>query len=351
MSGGHAARGAVPAAVRITVDGSGETFDQRGDDTVLRAALRAGVGVPYECNAGGCGSCRIDVVEGEVDDLWPDAPGRSERDRRRGKLLACQARATSDATVRVRTSAEYVGGRPPVRQTARVDAIEAVTHDMRRIVLRTEGPAEFLPGQYVSLFLSGVAAPRNYSMANVANEDGSWELIVRRVAGGAATGRLFDGMSIGDTCEIDGPYGLATLRTDAPRDIVCVAGGSGLAPMLSIARGAAAAGLLADRSLSFFYGARTPADVCGGAELAALTAGGANVAFHPVVSTPAAAHGQPWDGPTGFVHEAACTALAGRLADVEWYCAGPPPMTQALQSALILDHGVPVGQIHFDRFF
>lgn len=349
--GDHADGGPVRTPVRITVEASGETFEQRGDDTVLRAALRAGVGVPYECNAGGCGSCRIQVVDGAVDDLWPEAPGRSERDRRAGKLLACQARASTDAVVRVRPSSEYVGDRPPVRRTARVVSVEAVTHDMRRLVLQTDDPADFLPGQYVSLFLPGVGAPRNYSMANLANADGQWELIVRRVPAGAATGVLFDSFAVGDSCAIDGPYGLATLRADAPRDIVCVAGGSGLAPMLSITRGAHAAGLLRDRRLSFFYGARTPADVCGGAELASLVAEGADVSFHPVVSTPATDHGQPWEGATGYVHEAAVAAFAGRTADVEWYCAGPPPMTQALQSALVLDHGVPVGQIHFDRFF
>jgi len=339
------------SSLRVTVEATGEHFEQHEDDTLLRAALRAGVGIPYECNAGGCGSCRVQVVDGDVVDLWPEAPGRSERDRRTGKLLACQTRATTDACVRVRTSAEYVGARPPARRSAHVDVVERVTHDMRRFVLRTTEPAEFLPGQYVSLQLPGIAAPRNYSMANVANRDGLWELIVRRVPGGAATATLFDHVSAGTTCEIDGPYGLATLRTEADRDIVCVAGGSGLAPMLSIARGAAATGILANRRLHFFYGARTPADVCGRAELAALTDAGAMITFHPVVSTPAAEHGLPWDGATGWVHEVACREIGPRLAEVEWYCAGPPPMTQALQSALVVDHGVPVGQVHFDRFF
>ena len=121
--------------------------------------------------------------------------------------------------------------------------------------------------------------------------------------------------------------------------------------MLSIASGAAASGILANRRLHFFYGARTPADVCGRADLAALADAGAMITFHPVVSTPAAEHGQPWDGATGWVHEVACREIGPRLAEVEWYCAGPPPMTQALQTALVVDHGVPVGQVHFDRFF
>lgn len=336
-------------AHRVRLDGTGAQFEQHGDDTILRAALRAGHGIPYECNAGGCGSCRIQVVEGDVAHLWPDAPGLSDRDRRRGRLLACQTSARSDVTIAVRTSPEYTAGPAPRRHDAELVAVEPVTHDMRRFVLRTDAPAGFLPGQYVSVWVPGVAAPRNYSMANLANADGLWEIIVRRVPGGAATGALFDAAGIGDRVTIDGPYGLATLRTDNDRDIVCVAGGSGLAPMLSIARGASAAGLLRTHRLHFFYGARTPSDVCGGAELAELGASG--LEFHPVVSTPADDHGQPWEGATGFVHAAACTALADRLRDLEWYCAGPPPMTQALQSELVLERNVPVGQIHFDRFF
>ncbi|MEZ5248462.1 MAG: 2Fe-2S iron-sulfur cluster-binding protein [Ilumatobacteraceae bacterium] len=132
----------MSTAARISVEGTGRHFVQDADDTVLRAALRGGVGIPYECNSGGCGSCRIQVVDGDVVDLWPDAPGRSERDRRKGLVLACQTRASSDATIRVRTSDEYCGTVAPVRQPARVITIGAVTHDMRRLVVRTEG----LPG-------------------------------------------------------------------------------------------------------------------------------------------------------------------------------------------------------------
>lgn len=337
--------------VRISVEGTEQSFEQGSDDSVLRAALRAGVGIPYECVAGGCGSCRIQVIDGEAIDLWPEAPGRSDRDRRTGRLLACQTRVTTDATIRVRTSAEYVGAVRPVRRPALLVDRVPVTHDMCRLVLRTSSIADFLPGQFVSLHLPGVAAPRNYSMANLANDEGFWELIVRRVPGGAATTTLLDDVRVGDEIELDGPFGLATLRGDAERDIVCVAGGSGLAPMLSIARGAAVARLLHRHHLSFFYGARTPADVCGGDELAALGASGASVEFLPVVSTPSSAHGQPWEGATGFVHVAALDAFAGRLAEAEWYLAGPPPMSQALQTALVVDHGVPVDQVHLDRFF
>ena len=341
----------MPLGHRIDIDGSTLRFEQDGADTVLRAALRAGIGFPYECNSGGCGSCRFERVAGELQVLWPDAPGLGERDRRRGRLLACQCRATSDLTIRVRASAEYVPRVAPRRQMARLLGWDDLTHDLREFRFAADAPAEFTPGQYASLALPGVAAPRAYSMSNLPNADGHWDFQIRRVPGGQASGVLFDTLAVGDRVEIDAPYGLAGLREDVARDIVCVAGGSGLAPMLSVARGAAAAGLLATRRLHFFYGARTPRDVCGEALLRTLPGFGTSLVYHAVVSDAASADAAGWAGERGFVHEAVARRLGGALDRHEFYFAGPPPMTQALQELLMVTYRVPYTQVHFDRFF
>jgi len=338
------------AGHRVLIDSSDLDYVQPFGDTVLRAALRAGIGFPYECNSGGCGSCRFQLLEGEVDDLWPEAPGRSDRDRRTGRLLACQCRATTDLRIAVRTSGEYVPPTRPVSRAATLLSVNDVTHDLRVFRFGTDGSAEFRPGQYAVLSIPGVASPRCYSMSNLANSQGEWEFIVRRVPGGEATGVLFDGLDIGDAVVIDGPYGLAWLRTESTRDIVCVAGGSGLAPMVSIARGAADAGMLKSRRLHFFYGARTPSDVCGEQFLRELPSSDDRIDFHPVVSMAHLEPDTPWVGAIGFVHEAVGRILGGELTNLEWYFAGPPPMTTALQGTLAVDHRVPFDQIHFDRF-
>ncbi len=335
----------------IHIDGGQTSFEQTGPDTVLRAALRAGLGFPYECNAGGCGSCKFDIVSGEVEVLWPEAPGLSDRDRRKGRQLACQCRAKGPLDIKVRLSSECVPPVRPQRRRARLAAIAEVTHDIREFRFKTDQPAEFVPGQYASLLLPGVNAPRCYSMSNLPNPQGDWDVQVRRVPGGQATTALFDRLAVGDEIELDGPYGAAGLRTDSPRDIVCIAGGSGLAPMVSIARGAAAAGLLGERRLHFFYGARTPRDVCGEAFLHALPGYGTSLLFHPVVSDAASADAAGWTGARGFVHEALACVLGERLAEHEFYFAGPPPMTQAIQELLMVTHRVPFQHIHFDRFF
>lgn len=336
---------------QILIEGEEQPFPQADKDTLLQAAQRAGIGFPYECSSGGCGSCKFELKEGEVENLWADAPGLSERDRRKGLMLACQCRAKGPVKIKVRTSPECRPLITPERRSAKLLASHAVTHDIIEFRFKAQGAAEFQAGQYALLFLPGVTAPRSYSMSNIANPQGEWHFQIRRVPDGKATDCLFHQLQPGDTIEIDGPYGLACLRKESVRDIVCVAGGSGLAPMVSIARGAAQAGMLQDRQLHFFYGARTPRDVCGEQFLRELPGFGDRILYHPVVSQPGDDPQAPWNGETGFVHEAVKRVLGTKMPDCEFYFAGPPLMTQSLQSMLMLDYKVPFEQVHFDRFF
>ena len=326
----------------------GTRFEQAPGDTVLRAALRAGVGLSYECNAGGCGSCKFELLQGEVETLWADAPGLGERDRRRGRHLACQCRALGDVTIKAATGAEYVPPHPPRRRRAVLTGITDITHDLREFRFSTDEPADFLPGQFAMLDLPGLATSRAYSLSNIPNPAGEWHFQIRRVAQGRGTAVLFEQLQPGMEIGLDGPYGVAYLRSDSPRDLVCVAGGSGLAPMISIARGAAQAGMLETRRLHFLYGAREPRDVCGASMLAELEGFGERIDYCPVVSAPGA---EGWSGATGFVHDHLARTLPAPLAGYEFYFAGPPPMTQALQEMLMVEHRVPFEQIHFDRFF
>jgi toluene monooxygenase electron transfer component len=224
----------------------------------------------------------------------------------------------------------------------RLVAKRPLTPDMTEFTFQSEDAAEFLPGQYALLTLPGAPGHRAYSMANAANPDGQWRFIIRRVPGGRGTAVLFDSIHPGDTLELDGPYGHAYLRPDRPREVVCIAGGSGLAPMLAIAD--AAVQMEPRRHVTFFDGARTAADLCAAPLLAGLPA--ERLTYIPVLS---AADG-PWPGETGFVHEAVARRLPWPFDGYEFYFAGPPPMIDALQTLLMVEHRVPYAQIHFDRF-
>ena len=330
---------------RIELEGGG-VFDVSADeDTLLRGALRAGVGFPHDCSVGGCGSCRFDLVEGEMETLWPDAPGLSERDRRRGKRLACQSRPLGNCTIRVRSSEEYRPVVPPRRREAVLMRRTAVTGDMAEFVFSTMEPADFVAGQYALFHPPGVAGVRAYSMSNLPNQLGEWRFVVRRVPGGHGSNAMFDDLAVGDVVALDGPYGHAHFRAEVEREPVLIAGGSGIGPIVSIARAALAAD--PGRRISVFEGARKRAD------LSFLTLFGGEVSdavtYVPVLS--AEPEGSDWTGARGFVHTEVNRVLADRFDACEFYFAGPPPMIEALQDLLIIRRTVPVSRIHYDRFF
>ena len=326
----------------------GAQFVCADDDTLLRAGLRAGLGFPYECNAGSCGTCKVELVEGRIESLRPDAPGLGERDRAKNRVLACQAQPRSDCGIKVRLRPENVPLHKPARFRARLEGVRDLTHDMREFRFKAAaGAPGFLPGQYALFYLPGLGAPRTYSMSNVDEGRGVWEFVVRRVPSGVGTVTLFDKVPVGAEITLDGPFGLAYLRADSPRDLVLVGGGSGLAPMLSLARGAVKEPSLAERRIHVFYGARTLQDLAGEAELRALPGFGDRLTFHPVLSE--AAPGT-WDGATGFVHEQVRAFVGERWPQFEYYFAGPPPMAQAVQQMLI-EKRVPFPQVHFDSFY
>lgn len=340
----------IVATFNIALADGGPQFPCAADDTILRAALRAGVGLPYECNAGGCGTCKIELVAGEVASNWPGAPALGGRDAARKRVLGCQSRPLSDCTVKARSGPQYAEASVPRRVRATLAAGRELTHDLREFRFALPEPIDFKPGQYALLYLPGVDGPRAYSMSDLAQGQSSWDFLIKRTAGGAATGVLFDQLRVGDEITIDGPYGLAYLRTDIARDIVCIAGGSGLAPVISIARGVVADPALRNVKLHLFYGGRGARDICGEDMLRALPGFGERFFFHPVISSPEPDDHQSWRGRFGFVHELALETMGMAMASHEIYFAGPPPMAQAVQRMLI-EQKVPGAQVHFDAFY
>lgn len=337
----------VTQQFQIRLAGTEHSFGCDGDDTLLRAGLRQGLGIAYECNVGACGSCKFDLVEGEVDDLFPEAPGLRPRERERGKRLACQCVPRGDCTIKVRSGAEYLPANRPRKLAARLAARTALTGDIALFEFVTEGAAAFIPGQYALIGVPGGGQLRAYSLSNLPNQDGRWQFGIRRVPGGKVSGALFDAIQVGDPVVLDGPYGIAYLRADSARPIVCIGGGSGLAPLLSIVRGAAAGGM-GGRPV-VLYGGRGPKDIPD--VTAMMAAEGVALEFHPVVSMPELAGPEGWRGDVGFVHEFIASKLNQALDGYEYYLAGPPPMIEAAVRLLMVEGKVPASQIHFDRFF
>lgn len=333
----------------IRLNNDGTVFEHVGADTLLRASLRAGVGFPYECNSGGCGACMFELLEGDVDDLWPEAPGLTPLARERGMRLACQSRPTSNCHARVRLKNAPVPVIRPQRRVVTLVLREQLTHDMIQFHFQADAPADFRSGQYALLDLPGVHGSRAYSMSNRPNTEGRWSFIIKRMASGKGSAALFDALQHRTEILLDGPYGNAYLRPDTTRDIVCIAGGSGLSPIVSILASAARAPMLQGRRLMLFYGGRRPEDIC------LPTIAEKDAAFAQRVECITAISDPTVDaGPNerGFIHEVVQRHIGGSIhpQESDFYFCGPPPMIDAVQKVLLLDNRVPASRLFFDRF-
>jgi propane monooxygenase reductase subunit len=219
-----------------------------------------------------------------------------------------------------------------------VTEVEALTHDIRRLELEVSEPADFsfVPGQYVDVWVPGSDARRSFSMANVPG-DGRIELIVKRYPGGRFSSLLDGDLEAGDDLGFTGPYGAFHLRA-SDRPILMVAGGSGMAPILSLLRELAEKG--SDRAVRFFYGARTAQDLFYVDLIGEVGSRLADFAFVPVLSDT-----------EGFVHEAAGRHLeSGAMDDPEIYMCGPPPMIDAMLELATERHGIDESRIFHDKF-
>ena len=320
-------------------------------DTVMRAAVRAGLGFPYECNVGSCGNCRFELVEGSVEHERVDSPAYSERDKQRNRWLGCQAKPHGDCQIKVRLSDHYKSTYVPQRTGGTVTEILDITHDIREFRFKLDAPTRFLPGQYALLYVEGVTGARAYSMCNITEDGAEWHFQIKKVPEGAATTQLFDAVKVGSTLNMDGPFGMAYLREDAERDVLCLAGGSGLSPMVSIARGFAQSEKLRGKQLHFLYGGRRVQDVCGEDALKALPGWGERIHYHPVISMPDKdPDAANWTGRTGLITDAAKEIFGEKLGEFEIYFAGPPAMARAVMQ-IMLELKVPPAQIHFDEFY
>lgn len=330
------------AARTVTVEPSGARFEVGRGETVLETALKQGLAFPHDCTVGTCGTCRAKLREGRVEAITPFGYTLSKDEIEAGYILACQAVPRTDVVLEVDIA---VGDAiAPTRQSAVLTGIEDLTHDIRRLTWRVETPLAWRAGQYANVRWNGGEEHRSYSFATAPARDGSTEVqtFVRHVPGGLFTELLFAGDAKGAAFEIDGPHGQFWLRKDAG-PILCVAGGSGLAPLLSLLQDAANRRVRRDCVLLF--GARTARDLYAQSEIAAIrSAWTAGFDYWPVLSE------ERTDGVRhGFVTDHVAAALERLGPGAQGYLCGPPPMIDAGIEALAR-HGVGLDRVFYDKF-
>ncbi len=296
------------------------------------------VPVSYSCMSGRCGTCRCRLIEGEVIDSGPES-GRPNLLGER-HVLACQSVLTGDCAIEVLEADEIVT-HPARIIKGTVVGLESPTHDIRRLRIRLAKPLEFSPGQYATLQFSPDHV-RPYSMAGL-QDDAEMEFQIRKVPGGRVTEYIFDQVKEGSTVKLSGPLGTAYLRRTHTGPMLCVGGGTGLAPVLSIVRGALASGMA--NPIHLYFGVRGPQDLYDAERLRELAQRHANLTVHIVVAT---GHPGP-DLRRGLVTDAIEQDL-GSLAGWRAYLCGAPPMVEAL-SLLVARLGMNPAHVHADAFY
>lgn len=316
----------------LTIEPLGQTIEVAEDQTILDAALRAGIWLPHACCHGLCATCKVQVSDGEIEhnDASPFALLDFERDE--GKCLACCATLSSDVTIEADIDEDPDAEVHPVRDfNATVVELETLTPTARRVVLELDADLSFQAGQYINLWLPQIERPRTFSLANPPSQSRRVELQVRRVPGGEATGYIHERLAVGDTLRLSGPYGRFFVRRSAPGSHLFLAGGTGLASPLSMIVDLLERG--DTRPITLIYGARHRAELYDDARLRALAAQYPQFAYVPALSDPLP--GDDWEGVTGFVHEVAKAYFNSDFRGHKAYLCGPPPMIDACLSTLM----------------
>ena len=297
------------------------------------------VPMSYSCMAGRCGTCRCKVVEGDVLDGGKEV--QRPLDAANGQfVLACQTFLTEPCVIEIPEPDEIVV-HPARIVKATVTAIEDMTHDIKRLVLKPAKPLDFSPGQYAHLQFTPEHI-RPYSMAGLTT-DGELEFHVRLVPDGRVTGYIASNLKVGDAVRVSGPLGSAYLRRKHEGPMLCVAGGTGLAPILSIIRGAVAEGMA--NPIHLYFGVRSPRDIYGLSWLQHLQREHPALHLHVVVASAgdASAHR------LGLVTDAIEADLP-ELQDWRAYLCGSPPMVEAA-TVLAKRLGLAPERIHADAFY
>lgn len=333
---------------KVTVQPAGLSFDVARDEPILAAAIRAGVGMPYGCRDGACGSCKSRLVEGRVIHGAHQLRTLPREEEEAGWILPCCATPQTDCVVQARTVAG-AGEYPVLKMPARVASLDRVAPDV--MLMKLQLPAtvalKYRAGQYVEFILRD-GSRRSYSMANAPEHLGEppmVELHLRHMPGGKFTDHVFGAMKEKEILRVEGPLGSFFLREDSDAPIVLLASGTGFAPIKAIVEHMRAKGI--DRPAVLYWGCRRKADLYLHDWATEAAASLPWLRYVPVLSEPAPEDG--WTGRTGLVHQAVMADLPD-LAAHQVYACGAPVMVESAQRDFTAHCGLSADRFFADSF-
>ena len=312
--------GQAPAGpFQVTVQPSGRSFEVNPDEPILAAAIRQGIGMPYGCKDGACGSCKCRKLEGAVVHGPHQRKALSEEEEAAGFILTCCGVPQGDVVLESRQVTDE-SAFPVRKMPSRVLSLEKKSHDV--MVIRLQLPANdslrYHAGQYVEFILRD-GARRSYSMANAPHNGPGVELHIRHMPGGKFTDHVFTAMKEKEILRVEGPYGSFYLREDSDKPMILLASGTGFAPIKAVIEHMQHKGIT--RPATLYWGGRRPADLYLDDWVRSRLADMPNLSYVPVISN--ALPEDNWTGRTGFVHKAVMEDFPD-LSGHQVYACGAP---------------------------
>ena len=329
----------------ITIKPSEHRFACDDGETVLAAAMRADLMIPYGCRNGACGTCKGKILEGEVDYGMHQSGALTEQDKAKGLALFCVAKPRSPLAIEVR-EVRRAGDIQIRKLPCRVEKIDKVADDVAIISLKLPANErlQYLAGQYIDLLLKD-GRRRSFSLATPPEDDALLQLHVRHVPGGYFSAQLFNEFKGREILRFEGPYGMFYLREDSDKPIIFVAGSTGFAPIKALIEHAFHHSV--SRPMVLYWGVRALRDLYLPELPGEWQKQHKNFTFIPVLSDPLPE--DQWPGRTGFVHQAVMADFPD-LSGYQVYACGGPAMIEAARSEFTESRGLPADQFFADSF-
>jgi CDP-4-dehydro-6-deoxyglucose reductase len=332
----------------VTVLPSGVSFEVDRNEPILAAAIEKGIGLPYGCKDGACGSCKCRLVEGRVIHGAHQTKALSAEEEEAGMVLTCVAAPQTDVVLEARTVAG--AGEFPVRKMpSRVISIDKPAPDVA--IIKLQLPANdklaYHAGQYIEFILRD-GSRRSYSMATAPHTQETQpgiELHIRHMPGGKFTEHVFHGMAPKEILRLEGPFGSFFLREDAPGPVILLASGTGFAPIKAIVEHLRHKGDA--RPVHLYWGCRSLVDLYAHAWLVEAARTMPQLTYVPVLSEPKPT--DEWTGRTGFVHLAVMADFPD-LSLHQVYACGAPIMVETAQREFVTHRGLPPDNFYADSF-
>ena len=318
----------------LSIEPLGRTIEVEEGQTILDASLRAGIYLPHACGQGYCATCKISVLEGEVDHGNASNFALMDYEREEGKALACCAKLEADTVIEVEIEIDTDSRNLPVRDyQGIVSRIEKLTPTIKGIWIKLDNDEvlDFQAGQYVNLQLPDDIGIRAFSLANSPSTGNEIELNIRLVPGGVCTGWIHSQLKVGDKLRLTGPYGRFFVHKSAKLPSLFMAGGSGLSSPRSMILDLIGEG--SELPITLVQGARNRQELYYHDEFVALAARHPNFTYVPALSDEAA--DSDWQGFRGFVHDAAKAHFDNDFRGRKAYLCGPPIMIEACITTLM----------------